>query len=175
MPVVGPPEEKSPRESYTSSEAGVSSSPTSLSQVPPTHPGHNSSSLVCPSFFIPKFIIIFNIDHASCCEGEGTCRERCNEGRKAGRESGFELELEFKAESSSATASGTATPTTTAASESLKGASAGGSGKLEKPDKKKYDEELTALKAEIDAKQALRVGLLLLLLLYRSPPRAHVE
>ena len=56
---------------------------------------------------------------------------------------------------SSATASGTATPTTTVASES-----AGGSGKIEKPDKKKYDDEQNALRAEIDEKQAKRVRFL---------------
>ncbi len=110
----------------------------------------------------------------AAAKGKAPAANGATKGGKQGGKVGSNLNSNSKAESSSATASGTATPTTTAASESLKGASAGGSGKLEKPDKKKYDEELTALKAEIDAKQALRVGLLLLLL-YRSPPRAHVE
>ncbi|KLO18103.1 hypothetical protein SCHPADRAFT_820460 [Schizopora paradoxa] len=55
---------------------------------------------------------------------------------------------------SSAAASGTATPTTTVASESAGGS--GRDGKIEKPDKKKYDDEQNALRAEIDDKQAKR-------------------
>lgn len=92
----------------------------------------------------------------AAAKGKAPAANGATKGGKQGGKVGSNSNSNSKAESSSATASGTATPTTTAASESPKVASAGGSGKLEKPDKKKYDEELTALKAEIDAKQALR-------------------